>query len=177
MKNKWIDPIPANLEKISKVDQMPIAQAGHLETLSYSTWESDTYALKKTPLTKQAIVYIPYALKENPEQPLDVFFLMHGGWADQTTILGTPEHPDPFKNVLDHLMAEKRMKPMIIVCPTYNNLTDKDSWDYSLAIRLTAQYPDTGPKSPLIMGGFSFGLDQSTCPENRCIPWAEKKYL
>lgn len=141
MKNKWIDPIPANLEKIPKADLMPIAQAGHLETLNYSTWKSDTYALKKMPLTKQAIVYVPYARQENSEMPLDVFFLMHGGWSDQTTILGTSENPDPFKNVLDHLMAEKRMKPMIIVCPTYNNLTDKDSWDYSLAIRLTAQYP------------------------------------
>ena len=29
---------------------------------------------------------------------------------------------------------------MIVVCPTYNNESDRDSWDYSLAIQLTERY-------------------------------------
>lgn len=32
------------------------------------------------------------------------------------------------------------MQPMIIVCPTYNNTSGKDSADYGLALQLTDQY-------------------------------------
>ncbi len=151
MKTQWIDPIPQELEEIPAAYKTPMENGGRLEDLRYQTWESDSYVLKTTPLTKRAVVYIPAVVlnkdtasgsqADSKQSSFDVFFAMHGGWANETTILGTPESPDEFKNVLDHLIAEKKMKPMIIVCPTYNNLSNEDSADYSLAIRLTAQFP------------------------------------
>lgn len=45
-----------------------------------------------------------------------------------------------FKNILDNGIAEGKILPMIVVCPTYNNESDTDSSDYSLALELTDNY-------------------------------------
>ena len=74
------------------------------------------------------------------EEKYNVFYLMHGGWSDETVYLGTPDRPAAFKNVLDNGMADGAIQPMIVVCPTYNNTSPDDSGDYSLAIRLTENY-------------------------------------
>ncbi len=68
------------------------------------------------------------------------FYLMHGGWSDETVYLGTPDQPRRFKNVLDHGIADGKIRPMIVVCPTYNNESESDSGNYSLALRLTDNY-------------------------------------
>lgn len=139
MKTQWIDPLPVEIESIPSQWMDPVLEQGQIKELYYETWESDQYAMKTIPLTKRAMVYVPYGM--NASTPLDVVFLMHGGWSDETTILGTPDHPSELKLALDHLLEAKKMKPLLVVCPTYNNLHPKDSWDYSLAIRLTSQYP------------------------------------
>lgn len=43
-------------------------------------------------------------------------------------------------NILDNGIAEGKIQPMIVVCPTYNNENESDSSDYSLALRLTENY-------------------------------------
>lgn len=140
MKTMWLDPIDAQIVPIPKEEQMSLTEgAGHLEELIYDTWESDTYESHEKALKKRAIVYVPAEMPK--EGKLDVVFLMHGGWSDETIILGTPGQETELKNAIDHCMAQKRMRPMLLVCPTYNNLTPKDNWDYGLAIRLTRQYP------------------------------------
>lgn len=53
---------------------------------------------------------------------------------------GTPDRPAEFKNVLDNAMADGKIRPMIVVCPTYNNESEDDSADYSLALQLTENY-------------------------------------
>ena len=40
------------------------------------------------------------------------------------------------KNVLDNAIADGKILPMIVECPTYNNESENDSSDYSLALRL-----------------------------------------
>ena len=97
-----------------------------------------SYEEESQVLHKRAIVYLPYGYSD--EVQYNVFYLMHGGWSDETTYLGTPEAPAEFKNVLDHGIADGKIQPMIVVCPTYNNESDRDSWDYSLAIQLTEKY-------------------------------------
>lgn len=113
-------------------------QQGVLVELAYDTFESMTYEQESTVLHKRAIVYLPYGYSEDTRY--NVFYLMHGGWSDETTYLGTPDKPSGFKNVLDHAVKDGEIQPMIIVCPTYNNTSGKDSSDYSLAIQLTDQY-------------------------------------
>lgn len=44
------------------------------------------------------------------------------------------------KNILDHGIQDGLIRPIIVVCPTYNNESESDSGDYSLALRLTENY-------------------------------------
>lgn len=129
---------PSALEQIPADYYSVAAQQGTLEELFYDTWESMTYEQKITPLTKRAIVYLPYGYSDERQYP--VFYLMHGGWSNETAYLGTPESPGDLKNILDHAIADGLVQPMIVVCPTYNNLSGEDSADYGLAIQLTDNY-------------------------------------
>lgn len=115
-------------------------QPGTLADLYYDTWESFTYEEQGERLTKHAIVYLPYGYDEN--QQYDVFYLMHGGWNNENTTLGTADQPGVFKNVIDHAIANGEIRPLIIVCPTYNNtnVNGQDSDNFSLALRLTDQF-------------------------------------
>ena len=129
---------PSKLVQIPQDYFRPSTQPGTLINLDYSTYESFTYQDKKRVLHKRAIVYLPYNYDQSI--PYNVVYLMHGGWSNETTYLGTAENPEPFKYVLDHAIADKKMTPVIVVCPTYNNLSQNDSSDYELAIRLTNNY-------------------------------------
>lgn len=71
--------------------------------LSYETYESMSYEQKSQKITKRAIIYLPYYYDEEERYP--VFYLMHGGWSNETTWLGTPDQTERFKNVIDHAIA------------------------------------------------------------------------
>ena len=108
--------------------------------LYYDTYESFSYNEKSKPLQKHAVVYLPYGYSK--DQKYDVFYLMHGGGGDETMTLGTPKRPSSFKNTIDHAVAAGEMRPLIIVCPTYNNTNEngRDSNNFSLAMQLTENY-------------------------------------
>lgn len=130
---------PNRLKHIPTSYFLPTQQdAGRLVNLQYETTEAFHYSSGGQKLSKRAIVYLPPNYDD--QKKYNVFYLMHGGWSDETTYLGTPNQPSEFKNVLDHAMSEGLMTPMIVVCPTYNNLSTTDSSDFGLAIRLTAVY-------------------------------------
>lgn len=114
------------------------SKKGKLVDFYYDTYESFSYKEKKQLLRKHAVVYLPAGYSEDKQY--HVFYLMHGGWSNENTYLGRPEDETEFKNVLDNTMAAGVMVPMIVVCPTYNNLSPEDSSDYSLAIQLTNNY-------------------------------------
>jgi hypothetical protein len=113
-------------------------QPGTLVDLSYDTWESFSYDDKSTPLTKHAIVYLPYDYDES--KPYDIVYNMHGGWSTENTLLGSVSNPSGFKNILDNAIANGEIEPLIMVCPTYNNTSDDDAADFSLALELTENY-------------------------------------
>ena len=128
-------------DKLAEIPQEYFSEAdqqGTLVELEYDTYESMTYEEQEQVLHKRAIVYLPYGYSENAKY--NVFYLMHGGWSNETTYLGTPDQPNEFKNVLDNGIADGKIQPMIVVCPTYNNESKSDSSDYSLALRLTENY-------------------------------------
>ncbi len=128
-------------DKLAEIPQEYFSEAdqqGTLVELEYDTYESMTYEEQEQVLHKRAIVYLPYEYSEDKQY--NVFYLMHGGWSNETTYLGTPDQPNEFKNVLDNGIADGKIQPMIVVCPTYNNESESDSSDYSLALRLTENY-------------------------------------
>lgn len=130
--------IPEELAQIPEAYFQPASKQGSVERLDYQTYESMSYEDRTTQLTKTAYVYLPYGY--SGETPYNVLYLMHGGWSNETTYLGTPEDPHELKNVLDHVIQDKNMPPVIVVCPTYNNTSPEDSADYGLALRLTDNY-------------------------------------
>ena len=132
------DSIPDALEQVPDDYKKPAQVQGSIERLDYKTYESFSYAEKSKQLDKTAYVYLPADYDKG--QQYNIFYLMHGGWSNETTWLGTPEQPSEFKNILDHAIADGKIKPLIIVCPTYNNTSGEDSADYSLALKLTDQY-------------------------------------
>lgn len=69
-----------------------------------------------------------------------MFYLSHGGWSNETSLMGTDEEPHSFKYVIDHAIEDGKIQPLIIVLPTYNNTSGDDSGNYSLAIQLTDQF-------------------------------------
>lgn len=131
-----------NNEEIKEIPKEYYAKAskeGKLEELYYDTYESKTYNEKTKKITKRAIVYTPFGYDKNKEY--DIIYLMHGGWSNETTTLGIPSNPSPFKNVIDNAIEKGEIKPIIIVCPTYNNESSNDSSDYTLAYyTLTVNY-------------------------------------
>lgn len=130
--------IPEVLNHIPASYAEAAAQEGQLVRLDYDTWESFSYDEHNQRLTKTAWVYLPYGY--DPNEKYNIFYYMHGGWSNETTTLGTDDVPSDFKHAIDHAIQDGLMKPLIIVCPTYNNTSGRDSADYSLALRLTDQY-------------------------------------
>lgn len=130
--------IPDELEAIPQGYEKPADHQGTLQKITYDTWESFTYDQKSQKLTKEAWVYVPYGYDEN--EKYNVFYLSHGGWSNETTIMGTDTNPHAFKNIIDHAIEDGKIKPLIIVLPTYNNTSEEDSGDYGLAIKLTDQF-------------------------------------
>lgn len=130
--------IPDELEYIPDSYRTPAAHQGTLEKLTYETWESFSYDEHSQKLTKEAWIYLPYGYSE--DRQYNIFYISHGGWSDETTLMGTDRNPTYFKNVVDHAIEDGKMVPMILVYMTYNNTSGSDSGDYSLAIKLTDQY-------------------------------------
>ena len=126
------------LEYIPDSYKQPATQQGTLNKLTYQTWESFTYENHTQRLTKDAWVYLPYDYLQ--DQQYNIFYLSHGGWSNETTLMGTDRNPTYFKNVIDHAIEDGKMQPMILVFPTYNNTSESDSGDYSLALELTDQF-------------------------------------
>ncbi len=129
---------PQELEEIPHEYFNAAQEQGTLVDLNYTTYESFSYEEKTQELQKRAVVYLPYGYNE--QEKYNVFYLMHGGWSNETTTLGTSEAPSAMKNVLDNAISEGRISPLIVVCPTYNNTSSEDSASYSLALQLTRNY-------------------------------------
>jgi hypothetical protein len=129
--------VPKEIERIPDRYFDKSDQPGTLTDLYYRTYESFSYKKASKPIRKHAVVYLPYGYTK--DRQYDVFYLMHGGWGDETRTLGTPQRPSSFKNVIDHAVAAGEMRPLIIVCPTYNNTNANglDSGNFSLAMKLT----------------------------------------
>lgn len=130
------------MSEIKEIPQEYYNQAseqGKLEEFNYNTYESKTYEQKSKKINKRSIVYTPYGYDENKQY--DIIYLMHGGWSNETTILGTPSNPNDFKNIIDNAIEKGEIRPIIIVAPTYNNESSEDSGDYTLAYyTLTVNY-------------------------------------
>lgn len=147
--------IPSLMQEIPASHKQPALQQGRLEEVNYDTWDSLTYFSHTRRIHKRAIVYVPYGY--DPNQKYNIVYISHGGWSNETTVLGTDSDPHPLKHAIDHAIEDGLMDPFIAVALTYNNRSDHDSWDYELAIELTDNFHNelVNDLMPAIEGRYS----------------------
>ena len=94
--------------------RQPANKQGTIEEFFY-----ETRANGKT-LKKHARVYLPYNYNAaDKKTKYDVLYLMHGGGDNTTSFLTPPQDWLPLRQVLDHLIAAGKMRPIIVVTPTF----------------------------------------------------------
>lgn len=90
-----------------------IAQKGNMEEVTYASKDP-----KGNSINKVAYVYLPYQYDKN--QKYDILYLMHGAMGNSGTMMGTTASQTNLKRVIDNMIAQKLIKPVIVVTPTVN---------------------------------------------------------
>lgn len=104
-----IEPIPGEIWQ-------PATQKGKIEEIHY------TVVKNGQKLNKRAQVYVPYSYnKKDKKTRYNVVYLMHGGGDNTTSFLTPPNDWLPLAQVLDHLIEQGKMQPVLVVCPTFYN--------------------------------------------------------
>ena len=103
--NKYLTPVPEGYLDV-------IEEAGTITTVEYASTQPDG----KT-ITKKASVYLPYGYDETKKY--DIIYCLHGGEGNAQAYLGTANNPAKVKKLLDNMIYNGDIKPIIAVAPTY----------------------------------------------------------
>lgn len=83
------------------------------------------------------IVYVPYGYdSENVETRYDILYLQHGGGGDETVYMGDTDSPNELKNMVDHMIENGEISPMLIVMPM-----QETEGGYSKAVMYSRAFP------------------------------------
>lgn len=119
--------------------RQPCSQPGRLQEITYPT---STYDAENRALVKRALVYLPHGYDENVSLRYPVLYLMHGGGGDENEVFGGLEGTTALRHVLDNAIARGRMKPMIVVAPTYTvSGMEAARRSIDVAVQLTHRFP------------------------------------
>ena len=89
------------------------AQQGTLETFTYDTKD---YIGDGEAMQSQATVYLPYGYdQKDTDTKYNILYLQHGAYGNERTWMY--EYGDNFKNMIDNMIEDKRIPPLIIVMP------------------------------------------------------------
>lgn len=101
-------------------------QQGTLDYVSYSVKDFQTGNV----IDKSMMVYVPYGYnKDDNTKKYNVLYLVHGMAENQFTPLGYPGGKSELARVVDNLIADGKMEPMIIVSPTWYLSDENNSGD------------------------------------------------
>ncbi len=110
----------------------PAEHPGQVVALTY---ESRDYAGDGEEIEKTTYVYLPYGYEESGDTRYDILYLMHGwgGSAGEYFFIGN----GMIKNVLDHMIENGEIKPMIVVSASfYHDGSDTDFASSVAALRV-----------------------------------------
>ena len=103
-----------NAESCKKDEANCEKKEGRIEQFNY------TAKMNGKKCKKRAQVYLPYGYDaKDKATKYNVLYLMHGGGDNTTSFLTPPKDWLPLKRVLDRLIAQGKMQPIIVVCPTF----------------------------------------------------------
>ncbi|MGI6211680.1 MAG: alpha/beta hydrolase [Anaerovoracaceae bacterium] len=124
------------IRKIPAGYQKPAKKQGKVRLIHY-----DTTLIDGTGRTvrKTARVYLPYGYKKSKKY--NIVYLVHGYGGHDYTYLGTNDDPRPFRNILDHMIQEGDIEPIILVTPTLtleytDYYTELNGMDHEIAHEL-----------------------------------------
>lgn len=110
----WAKPIPESYK-------MPSNKKGTLVNIEYPSID---YTNNKK-ITKEAVVYLPYNYDKNKKY--NIFYEMHG-WTGHA---GEIFEDGVMKNVLDNMIENKEIEPLIFVSATFDSDNQSQSWTRS----------------------------------------------
>ncbi len=124
-------------------------------------------------------VYLPYGYDENKQY--NIFYLMHGGGENENTLVAQNDTMIP--NMIDHMIENNEIDPMIVVFPTFNKTKAEDfwkEWRESVVPFVEGKYStyankDTSAESlkasrmHRAYGGFSMGSVSTWGVTNNCL--------
>ncbi len=91
-------------------------EAAHRGTLDSFTYDTKDYIGDGEVIRRQATVYLPYGYDQNDnETRYDILYLQHGAYGDERTWMY--EYGDGFNNMIDHMIEDGLIPPLIIVMP------------------------------------------------------------
>lgn len=86
---------------------------GTLETFTYDT---KNYVGNEKAIKSKATVYLPYGYNQNDDETrYNILYLQHGAYGNERTWMY--EYGNEFKNMIDNMIEDKRIPPLIIVMP------------------------------------------------------------
>ena len=108
-------------------------KGGVVKSFKYKTRDNQTPG--SPDFRKSALVYLPYGYDEKDDSTrYNVLYLMHGGGDSPAWYFGGEGQNTRLKNIIDHLIANGEMKPVIICALSYyteySNDATKNCIDY-----------------------------------------------
>ena len=106
------------MKKIPEGYFEPAEKQGKVVGFEYDTFH---YAGARNPLRKKASVYLPYGYDQNDKnKKYNVFYYFHGYGGNSRYLLGKEGAYTAAKNMIDHMIQNGELEPIIIVIPTLN---------------------------------------------------------
>ena len=157
-----------SIKSIPDEVRKPATRQGKIEDFKYTAHHAG-----KT-IRKHARVYLPYGYKaKDKDTKYEVLYLMHGGGDKTTSFFTPPQDWLPLRHILDHLIAENKIRPIIVVTPTFydddenigaNKLEDATSWTHDFHTELQN---DLIPKVEKAYNTFLEGVDSMAVTASR----------
>lgn len=93
------------------------AQQGQVVRVDYDTYR---YSGGKESISKHAYVYLPFGYDENDkETKYNIVYLMHGFGGTAEQYLDGEGQSSRLKHILDHMIENEEIEPLIVVTPTF----------------------------------------------------------
>lgn len=128
---------------VPKAYEQRAAQPGRIVSIRYGTstyykenaWPNNNpdaldfsqyQAREDQPLDKVIYVYLPYGYDETADTRYNVLYHLHGTTCDGTTLIKGEGKESELKNILDNMIQNGTIEPMIVAFPTWYNGLDID---------------------------------------------------
>lgn len=130
--------IPA-LDEIQEIPAAYLQESSQPGTIERVEYQTASYTDPDETQDKYAYIYVPYGYGETRQY--DVLYLLHGGGGSAETCFGGEGQSSELKRILDNLIANGEMEPLLVVTPTFYPMDNADN-SVSTAGEMVARFPD-----------------------------------